>query len=329
MTPETATKKSPFSQRVGRLLKCRAEPIVSGTRDAGGEKLGLGRKLRDWIIAFLDQPIPHYEQHSWMDARALERSMRKGDVLLVEGSQRVSVAIKYLTQSTWSHAALYIGDELLRRDDALRERALAEFGEEADALLVEALMGGVVVSPLSKYFDHNVRLCRPHSLCTEHLRRVLDDAVASVGLDYDLRNALALLFYFLPIEFVRRRFAGTMGRKAGSDVSTEVMCTSLLGQIFQRVGFPVLPVLTFPEKNPVELYSARGWLRRFRRRREPWYQARYKEISPALLAPRDFDLSPYFDIIKFNVIEEGRFDYRRIQWTEPEPPEAPSIDVPS
>ena len=29
--------------------------------------------------------------------------LQPGDVLLVEGQTRVSVAIKYLTQSTWSH----------------------------------------------------------------------------------------------------------------------------------------------------------------------------------------------------------------------------------
>ena len=43
---------------------------------------------------------------------------------------------------------------------------------------------------------------------------------------------------------------------------------------------------------------------------------------PTLLTPRDFDLSPYFEIIKFNVIVDGNFDYTRIQWAKDEP-EAP------
>ena len=37
---------------------------------------------------------------------------------------------------------------------------------------------------------------------------------------------------------------------------------------------------------------------------------------PTLLTPRDFDLSPYFEIVKFNVVADGRFDYQRIQWAE-------------
>ncbi len=42
----------------------------------------------------------------------LAASLQKGDVLLVGGTSRFSAAIKYLTQSSWSHAALFIGDAL-------------------------------------------------------------------------------------------------------------------------------------------------------------------------------------------------------------------------
>ena len=38
---------------------------------------------------------------------------------------------------------------------------------------------------------------------------------------------------------------------------------------------------------------------------------------------RDFDLSPYFEIVKFNIIEEIKFDYRKIMWAEDEPPAGP------
>jgi hypothetical protein len=45
-----------------------------------------------------------------------------------------------------------------------------------------------------------------------------------------------------------------------------------------------------------------------------------KMVSPTLITPRDFDLSPYFEIVKFNIIENMRFDYHKIQWAEDEPP---------
>jgi hypothetical protein len=39
-------------------------------------------------------------------------------------------------------------------------------------------------------------------------------------------------------------------------------------------------------------------------------------VSPTLITPRDFDLSPYFEIIKFNIIENMRFDYHKILWAD-------------
>lgn len=38
----------------------------------------------------------------------LRRTLHRRDVLLVEGNQRVSEVIKFRTQSSWSHAALYL-----------------------------------------------------------------------------------------------------------------------------------------------------------------------------------------------------------------------------
>ena len=42
----------------------------------------------------------------------------------------------------------------------------------------------------------------------------------------------------------------------------------------------------------------------------------YHMISPSLVTPRDFDLSPYFEVIKFNLIAGARFDYRKIIWAD-------------
>ena len=66
---------------------------------------GVGR-----IIArYLEKPEQGYEEIAPGDAEALRATLRPGDVLLVEGNNHISGVIKYLTQSTWSHAALYVG----------------------------------------------------------------------------------------------------------------------------------------------------------------------------------------------------------------------------
>jgi hypothetical protein len=44
----------------------------------------------------------------------------------------------------------------------------------------------------------------------------------------------------------------------------------------------------------------------------------FRRSHPTLITPRDFDLSPYFEIVKFNVIEPSRFDYSKIIWAEDE-----------
>ena len=50
------------------------------------------------------------------------------------------------------------------------------------------------------------------------------------------------------------------------------------------------------------------------------YAGVFHRRHPTLLTPRDFDLSPFFEIVKFNVIDTGSFDYRRIDWADPSPP---------
>lgn len=272
------------------------------------------RWIRDRLVRYLEKPVSHYERKAWIDREGLYRSLRKGDVILVEGNQRISVVIKYLTQSSWSHAALYIGDELLRRGGAYAEWAEERFGADAQHLLVEALSEGVVATPVSKYFSLNLRVCRPHGLSAEHLDLVLSDAIGAIGWEYDVTNVLDLARYFLPSLLLPERFR-PKGARFGSGVRTEVMCSSLLGHLFQKVRFPVLPVVSFPNGFVPPLARVRGLTPLFRRKEpEIWSSLRVTQRHPTLLTPRDFDLSPYFTIVKYNVLAEAGFDYREIVW---------------
>ena len=280
--------------------------------------MGIRRWITDRLVGFLTEPLSGYERRGWNDPEALRRQIRKGDVLLVDGDSRISAMIKYLTQSSWSHAAFYIGDEMLKRGGEQAEQARRAFGEEAAHLLVEALPQGVVASPLSKYIDFNIRLVRPHRLRSDHLQLILDDHVASIGWRYDLRNVFDLARYLVPVSLIPTRLRRT-ALHFGSGAPTEVICSSLIGQIFQRVRFPVLPAVEFPD-NAEEVVPRRGKLLRLI---FGYDSVRYTGIfymrHPTLLTPRDFDLSPYFEIIKFNVISDGNFDYTRIQWAEEQP----------
>ena len=66
---------------------------------------GVGRL----IARYLQKPVHGYEPFTPSDPDALRHSLQPGDVLLVEGNNHIAGVIKYLTQSTWSHSALYVG----------------------------------------------------------------------------------------------------------------------------------------------------------------------------------------------------------------------------
>ena len=92
------------------------------------------------LIARLQKPADHCEPFNPNDSTALRDTLRPGDVLLVEGKGHISGSIKYLTQSTWSHSALYVGPVAGAATD----------GEPH--VLIEAIIDeGVVSAPLSKY----------------------------------------------------------------------------------------------------------------------------------------------------------------------------------
>ncbi len=275
--------------------------------------------LRGWItgriIDFLTEPVAHYQRYGWNDPHALKRHLRKGDVLLVDGDNRVSAIIKYLTQSSWSHAALFIGDELVRRGGPQAAQAREQFGSEAEWLIVEALPHGVVASPVTKYIDYNLRVSRPHRLRPEDLKTILDESLAAIGWRYDLRNVLDLARYLFPVRVIPDRFRRT-ALHFGSSMPTEVICSSLLGRAFHRVRFPILPDVDFPEGFDGPLPPARRGklLRRIFGYESGSYTGLFRMRHPTILTPRDFDLSPYFEVVKFNVIADGTFDYQRIQW---------------
>jgi hypothetical protein len=287
------------------------------------------RKMVDLAASLLTKPIARYTLRIPNDLAQLRKYIRKGDVLLVEGNERVSEVIKYLSQSSWSHSALYVGDEPLRRASPAERRELIEkYGDDASHLLVEALVeSGVVLTPLGKYRDFNIRICRPHQLTASDRQQVVNYALAHVGNTYDLKNLLDLARYFLPVSIVPARWR----RKAlefGSTDPTRVICSSLIAESFARVRFPIVPQYE-PIPPGSELAPGRyAWLERFSRRARTAHLLRM--VSPTLTTPRDFDLSPYFEIIKFNVIESSRFDYHKLRWVEePGPAESPAPEQPS
>lgn len=235
------------------------------------------------IARFLQKELPGYEPFTPSDPERLRSLILPGDVLLVEGNNRISGIIKYLTQSTWSHAALYVGPI-----DGAREPN----GEPH--VLIEALVGeGVISAPLSKYFPYHTRLCRPVGLSFEDRTTVCRYAINRIGFGYDTKNIVDLMRYLVPLP-VPQRFRRRM-IALGSGDPTRLICSGLIAQAFGAVRYPILPRIT-------EAGSRQA-------RREILHIR-----DSSLYMPRDFDISPYFAIVK-PTIERG-FDYTELHWAD-------------
>jgi hypothetical protein len=210
-------------------------------------------------------------------------------VLLVEGNNHVSGVIKYLTQSTWSHAALYVGP------------VAGIYSEEGEPhVLVEANLGeGVVTAPLSKYYRFHTRVCRPVGLDPDDCLKVCCYAVERIGLAYDLKNITDLMRYLFPMPLPQRWRRRMM--TLGSGDPTKIICSALIAQAFQAVRYPILAKATQTASR-----TARREILEIRHH--------------SLYAPRDFDISPYFAVVK-PTIENG-FDYKALHWADlPLPPD--------
>lgn len=187
-------------------------------------------RLGGFIAHLLSRPSKGYQPLAPSDAETLERVMQPGDVLLIEGNEKLSVGIKYLTQSTWSHAAIYIGDALDRRDAEGRRLTLIEVN----------LTDGCVAAPLEKYEYQNTRVCRPVGLTREDRNKVVQFMIERLGLKYDMRNVFDLARYLLPTPPVPMRWRRRM-IALGSGQPSRAICSTLIAQAFQSVKYPILP----------------------------------------------------------------------------------------
>jgi hypothetical protein len=234
------------------------------------------------LIAWLQKPVSDCEPFSRSETTALRDTLRPGDVLLVEGKGHISGSIKYLTQSTWSHSALYVGPVAGAATDG-----------EPHVLIEANIDEGVVSAPLSKYLQCQTRICRPVGLSEADCEKVCRYAFERIGLGYDFKNVVDLMGYLFPWPGAQRR--RRRAAALGSGDAGRIICSSLIAQAFDAVRYPILPAITLvgSEAAPREIAEIR---------------------HPSLYAPRDFDISPYFMVVK-PTLARG-FNYKEMHWAD-------------
>jgi hypothetical protein len=243
------------------------------------------------LARYLAQPV-RGAQVATASPEQLAATLKPGDVLLVEGNTRVSTAIKYLTQSTWSHAMFYIGDAL----------GPPAQGEEPRVLVEADMLYGIRAVPLSEISGVNTRICRPVGLSKEDLQKVIQFAVSHIGGHYDLKNVFDLARYLVPTPPVPTRWRRRM-IAFGSGDPTRAICSTLIAEAFQSVRYPILPDVSYVHDGT------------------PGCNDCYHEVMHirhySLFTPRDFDISPYFEVVK-PTLGSG-FDYHKIAWAQQSP----------
>jgi hypothetical protein len=233
-----------------------------------------------------DFPLSDYERISY--------ELKPCDILLIEGRTRISNVIRWVTNSPWTHAALYVGRIHDIEDPALSQIVNDHYtGEPGDRLVIESLIGhGTIVRNLRTYESEHLRICRPSRLSLKDSRQVIRYAISRLGVDYDVRQIFDLLRFLFPWFILPRKWRSSLF-ESNAGMSTKTVCSTMIAEAFAFVQFPILPLIKQSDNDDVQL---------FRR-------------NPKLCTPSDFDYSPYFEIIKYPFVDfRHDRDYHLLPW---------------
>lgn len=254
------------------------------------------RSITDWLISktggWLSKGAVPFNSYL-VDFESLSYEIRPADVLLIEGHNRISTIIRQVTYSPWTHAALYIGRLHDIDDPELRKKVEAHYhGSHGDQLVIETLLGkGTIVSPLKRYQNHHIRICRPQGLSRMDAQKVIGYAITHLGRRYNVRHILDLARFLFPYGILPRRWRSTLFLHNALQ-PTEDICSSLIAEAFLSVDFPVLPVIREGKEKSLEIIQR----------------------NPKIYIPSDFDYSPYFSIIKYPYINLNQVGYYSLPW---------------
>lgn len=154
---------------------------------------------------------------------------------------------------------------------------------------------------MRKYKDYNIRICRPFGISNEDLNVAIQNVVANLGKHYDPENLIDLALLALP-SFLKPLNKRTIQACLGGCSEYKVICSGMIANAFQSVGYPIVPEL-LPDSDFGDTMANNPYGSKLKMRH-------YSQISP-----RDFDLSPNFEIVKYNIIGLGTFNYQLL-WEE-------------
>ena len=149
------------------------------------------------------------------DFNRIKQELNPADILLIEGRSRISRYIKRITNSPWTHAALYIGSVESIKSDDIKQRIKQHYhGDESKPLVIESLAGsGTVISELDSYKTDHIRICRPNGILPQDITKVISFAANHLGYDYDVKHFIDLGRFYLRSLLIPRRLLSRLFSK--------------------------------------------------------------------------------------------------------------------
>lgn len=260
--------------------------------------MGLGSWLYDKISTYYSSESKDISRSDLCDFDRICHEVIPGDVLLIEGTNRISNYIKSITHSPWTHAALYIGRLHSIEDPKMREIVRKYFhGSAGQQLMVETIVGkGTQLNPLTDYQHGHLRICRPTGISHSDAQKVINFVIRHLGHTYDIRHFLDLARFLLRNHwFIPRRWRSSVFKNVSTSEISKEICSTLIAEAFGSIKFPILPLVRETEDNKMEVIHR----------------------NPRLFTPSDFDYSPYFSIIKYPIFRfSSHGPYHDLPWRD-------------
>jgi hypothetical protein len=308
--------------------------------------------IRNAIVSWLTHATP-LPATPLSDFQRIRCELRPGDVLLLEGRSRVSEVIKMITQSSWSHAALYIGQLKDIEDPQLRQEVMRHVYHPVQPMETQRVtpfaecsgyteQGGGVINSASLPQPQRSQREPPTSSHTTTFSGSASgepDSTAQQHWIVESELGLGTVVRTLDVyEGEHMRICRPKGLRAVDQQRVMAYAIERLGtaydvrQIFDLARF-LFPWFIMPRRWRSTLFSRQPGGNTYTVcstmiaeafhsvqfpilplvKRVVGGQVRLFRRNPKLCVPSDFDYSPYFDIIKYPFLDMHDYGQRQLQ----------------
>lgn len=230
---------------------------------------------------------------SWCDFNQARHLFEPTDVILIDGNTLADRKVKAISGSRWSQVYLYLGRLHDIRNSSLRATVNEHLNCQSDTqlMLKVDLVKGIHITSVSELRNQTFRICRPRGLSEEDKQSVINYAISRMSPEakhawWPAVRLLLVPWSLLSVRWRQRMFRYLSGRRLRRAVGGTV------GDAFSFIQFPVLPLVKGEEQSTSKLYRQ----------------------YPFVFFAADFDLSPYFDVVKYPFIGEAQKRVRLQAW---------------